>query len=305
MQLFKNFSEIIDKAKVYGPFSICVAVAQDIEVLKVMKMAQDMGLAEPILVGDEKLIRTMMKEVGMEGNVEVINEEDEAEASRAAVSLVRNGKAQVLMKGFVNTSIFMRAVLNKEEGLRTGRLISHMATYEIPGHKKIVFCTDSGINVAPDLEQKKDILTNALNAIKAIGIEKPKVAALAANELVSDKMPVTVEAKALVDMAARGEIPGCIIEGPMPLDIALDAEIAKHKGIESRISGDVDLFFAPAIEVGNVLGKSWLYFNKAKWAGIVLGATHPIVLGSRGDTAEIKLNSIALACLVSKNIMEV
>jgi len=301
MHMFRSFSEIVDRAKGYGPFTISVAVAQDTEVLKVMKMARDIGLAEPILVGNEKLIRPMMKEVGLE-NVEVINEEDEAKAALKAVSLVRNGEAQVLMKGFVNTSIFMRAVLNKEEGLRTGRLISHMATYEIPGHKKIVFCTDSGINVAPDLEQKKGILTNALMAIKAIGIEKPKVAALAANELVSEKMPITVDAKALADMGARGEIPDCIIEGPMPLDIALDEEIARHKGIDSRISGDVDLFFAPNIEVGNVLGKSWLYFNKAKWAGIVLGATHPIVLGSRGDTAEIKLNSIALACLVAKNI---
>jgi len=301
MHMFRSFSEIVDRAKGYGPFTISVAVAQDTEVLKVMKMARDIGLAEPILVGNEKLIRPMMKEVGLE-NVEVINEEDEAKAALKAVSLVRNGEAQVLMKGFVNTSIFMRAVLNKEEGLRTGRLISHMATYEIPGHKKIVFCTDSGINVAPDLEQKKGILTNALMAIKAIGIEKPKVAALAANELVSEKMPITVDAKALADMGARGEIPDCRIEGPMPLDIALDEEIARHKGIDSRISGDVDLFFAPNIEVGNVLGKSWLYFNKAKWAGIVLGATHPIVLGSRGDTAEIKLNSIALACLVAKNI---
>jgi phosphate butyryltransferase len=299
--MFRSFSEIVEKAKGYGPFRIGVAVAQDMEVLKVMKMAQDIGLAEPILVGDEKLIRQMMEEVGLE-NAEVVNEEDEAAASLKAVSLVREGKAQVLMKGFVNTSIFMRAVLNKEEGLRTGRLISHMATYEIPGHKKIVFCTDSGINVAPDLEQKKGILTNALMAIKAIGIERPKVAALAANELVSEKMPVTVDAKALADMGARGEIPDCIIEGPMPLDIALDEEIARHKGIDSSISGDVDLFFAPNIEVGNVLGKSWLYFNKAKWAGIVLGATHPIVLGSRGDTAEIKLNSIALACMVAKNI---
>lgn len=297
--MFNSFSEVVKKAMLLGPFSISVAVAQDLEVLKVIKMAQDMGLVKGILVGNEELIRPMMKEAGLNDNIMIVNEADDEKAALKAVSIVRSGAAQVLMKGFVNTSIFMRAVLNKEEGLRTGRLISHMATYEIPGHKKIVFCTDSGINVAPDLEQKKDILTNALFALNSMGLGKPKVAVLAANELVSEKMPVTMDAKALVEMNERGELPPCIIEGPMPMDIACDAEAAKHKGIDSKITGDVDLFLFPTIEVGNVLGKSWLYFNKAKWAGIVLGATHPIVLGSRSDTAEIKLNSIALACLVS------
>lgn len=298
--MYGKLSQVVDKAKDYGPFRISVAVAQDLEVMQAIKIAQDIGLAEPVLVGDEKLIRMMMETVGLE-DAKIINEENVENASLKAVSIVKNGEAQVLMKGFVNTSIFMKAVLNKREGLRTGKLISHMATYEIPGHKKIVFCTDSGINIAPTLEQKKEILTNALIAIKAIGIEKPKVAVLAANELVNEKMPVTMDAKVLVNMAEKNEIPNCIIEGPMPLDVALDKGIAKHKGIKSKISGDVDLFLAPTIEVGNVLGKSWLYFNKAKWAGIVLGATNPIVLGSRGDTAEIKLNSIALACLVAKN----
>jgi phosphate butyryltransferase len=300
--MFKSFSEVVDKAKELGPFKISVALAQDLEVLKVIKIAKEIGLADAILVGDEEIIRIMMKEAGLGDNCVVIDEKDEAKAALKAVSLVKSGEAQVLMKGFVNTSIFMKAVLNREEGLRTGRLISHMATYEIPGHNKIVFCSDSGINVAPNLEQKKDILTNALLALKAMGIDMPKVAALAANELVSPAMQATVDAKELVDMNHRGEIPKCIIEGPISMDIACDIEAAHHKGIDSKVSGDVDLFLFPTIEVGNILGKSWLYFNKAKWAGIVLGASHPIVLGSRSDTAEIKLNSIALACLVSKNL---
>jgi phosphate butyryltransferase len=300
--MFQSFSEVVEKAKALGPFKISVAVAQDLEVLKVIKIAKEIGLAEVVLVGNEELIRPMMKEAGLSDDLVVVHEEDEAKAALKAVSLVKSGEAQVLMKGFVNTSIFMRAVLNREEGLRTGRLLSHMASYEIPGHHKIVFCSDSGINVAPTLAQKKDILTNALLALKSMGLDMPKVAALAANELVSESMPVTVEARALVEMNERGELPACIIEGPISMDIACDTEAAYHKGIESKVSGDVDLFLFPTIEVGNILGKSWIYFNKAKWAGMVLGASHPVVLGSRSDTAEIKLNSIALACLASKSI---
>ncbi len=294
--MFKDFDEILDMAKQRGPFTVSVAAADDREVIESVKMATDMGMINPILVGDSDKIMALLKELDMKA-VPVVDASDEAEAVRKATLLVKNGKAQVLMKGFVNTSVFMKAVLNKEEGLRSGRLLSHMAAYEIPGHKKIVFCSDSGINVSPSLKQKKGILTNALMAIKSMGIEKPKVAALAANEMVNPKIPATVDARALVEMNENGEIPNCIIEGPIAMDVACSSEAAKHKGIDSKVAGDVDLFFSPYIEVGNILGKSWLYFNKAKWAGIVLGATNPIILGSRSDTAEIKLNSVAMACL--------
>lgn len=294
--MFKNFEEVLSIAKQRGPFKVSIAAAHDREVLETVKMASDMGLIAPILVGDADKIKSISKEIGL-CEMPIVDAADEAEAAQQAALLVKKGEAQILMKGFVNTSIFMKAVLNKETGLRSGRLLSHMAAYEIPGYNKIVFCTDSGINVAPTQEQKKDILTNALMAIKAMGIEKPKVAALAANEMVDPKIPATVDARALVEMHERGEIPECIIEGPMAMDVACSSEAAHHKGIESKVAGDVDLFFCPAIEVGNVLGKSWLYFNKAKWAGIVLGATNPIILGSRSDTAEIKLNSVAMACL--------
>lgn len=297
--MFENFSEVIDRARALGPFIISVAVAQDPEVLRVIRIAKDLGIVEAVLVGDEPEISRMMEDVGLT-DCRIVHEADEAEASLKAVTLVKQGEAQVLMKGFVNTSIFMKAVLNKEFGLRSGRLISHMATYEIPGHEKLIFCSDSGINVAPTLEQKQDILTNALLALNAIGLKYPKVAVLAANELVSPSMQATVDAKALEDLNNQGVFPPCILEGPIAMDIACDPEAARHKGIESRVSGDVDLFLFPTIEAGNILGKSWLYFNKAKWAGIVLGASHPVVLGSRSDTAEIKLNSIALACLASQ-----
>ncbi|KDR96486.1 phosphate butyryltransferase [Peptoclostridium litorale DSM 5388] len=294
--MFKNFEDILSVAKQRGPFKVSVAAAHDREVIEAVKMASDIGLITPVLVGKEDEIRDYMKELGM-NDVQVVDAADEVEAARKATLLVKNGEAKILMKGFVNTSVFMKAVLNKEEGLRSGRLLSHMAAYEIPGQKKITFCSDSGINVAPTLEQKKDILTNALLAIKSMGIEKPKVAALAANEMVNPKILATADARALVEMHERGEIPSCIIEGPIAMDVACSSEAAKHKGIDSQIAGDVDLFFSPFIEVGNVLGKAWLHYCNATWAGIVLGATNPIMMGSRSDTAEIKLNSIAMACL--------
>ncbi len=297
--MFTKFEEVVERAKKLGPFTVSVAVAQDLAVLKAIKMAEEMGLIKPILVGDEDKIKPMLGEVGLDKDTPILHEADDALAVEKAVSVVREGKASVLMKGFVNTSIFMRGILNRNKGLRTGRLISLLAGYEIPGHNKIVFCSDSGVNVAPNLDQKKDILANSLFALRSMGFEMPKVAALAANEMVDPKISATVDAKALVEMNERGELPSCIIEGPIAMDVACDAEAAKHKGIDSKVSGDVDLFFVPYIEVGNVLGKSWIHFNKAKWAGIVLGATNPVVLGSRSDTAEIKLNSIALACLAS------
>lgn len=297
--MFTKFEEVVKRAKELGPFTVSVAVAQDSEVLRAIKIAEDIGLISPILVGDENKIKPLLNEVGLDENTPILHEEDDTLAVAKAVSVVREGKASVLMKGFVNTSTFMRGILNRDTGLRTGRLISLLAGYEIPGHNKIVFCSDSGVNVAPNLHQKKDILTNSLLALRSMGFENPKVAALAANEMVDPKITATADAKALVEMNERGELPSCIIEGPIAMDVACDAEAAKHKGIDSKIAGDVDLFFVPYIEVGNVLGKSWIYFNKAKWAGIVLGATNPVVLGSRSDTAEIKLNSIALACLAS------
>lgn len=297
--MFTKFEEVVSRAKELGPFTVSVAVAEDLEVLKAIKIAENMGLIKPILVGDESRIKPILEEVGLDKNTPIFHETEDVLAVEKAVSLVKEGKAKVLMKGFVNTSIFMRGILNREKGLRTGRLISLLAAYEIPGHDKIVFCSDSGVNVAPNLEQKKDILTNSLLALRSMGLDLPKVAALAANEMVDPKIPATTDAKALVEMNEKGEFPGCIIEGPIAMDVACDEEAAKHKGIDSKIAGDVDLFFVPYIEVGNVLGKSWIHFNKAKWAGIVLGATNPVVLGSRSDTAEIKLNSIALACLAS------
>lgn len=295
----RSFAEILTKAKGLGKVTVSVAVAQDKDVLLALKSAYDVGLADAILVGDAGLIKPLLAEVGLPADTRIVDEPEMTKAALTAVSLVRNGEAQVLMKGLVNTSDFLKAVLNAEVGLRTGRLLSHLGVAEIPGVDRLLFQTDGGMNIAPSLAEKKDILTNAMLALHAIGIAEPNVAVLTANEQVNPKMQATVDAKALADMAAAGELPKGVVEGPIALDVAASAEAAKHKGISSKVSGQVDIMLVPNIETGNSLGKSLIYYAKAKFAGVVLGATHPIVLTSRAETPEGKLNSIALACLIA------
>lgn len=296
--MIKDFTDLIDKVKLVGKSTICVAAADDAEVLKAVKIATDLGIVDSILVGDKEKIEEMAKKIDLI-NYEIVHQDTPEEAALEAVKIVKSGRAKILMKGLVNTSVYMRALLNKEYGLRTGRLLSLMAVYELPMYHKLLYCTDSGVNVSPNLEQKKDILTNTLLALQGMGLDMPKVAALTANEMVDPKIQSTVDADSLVTMVKNGEIPNCIIEGPIAFDVAFDKHAAEHKGIDSKIAGDVDVLMFSNMETGNALGKSWLHFNKAKWAGIILGATNPIVLGSRSDTAEIKVNSIALACLAS------
>ena len=294
----KNFKEVLEELKKRPRQRVAVAAAEDEELLLAVKQAVDLGLVEPILVGDKNMVSSLAEQVGLQG-VEIHDAASPEEATALAVELVRTGKARVLMKGLVNTSVYMRAILSRDHGLRTNSLMSLLAVYEFPQYPKLVFGTDSGINVAPNLEQKKDILTSAILAMHRMGISCPKVAALASNELVSDKIIATVEAQALATMGKQGLLPDCQIEGPLSLDIAFSRHAAEHKGFDSDIAGEVDLLLFPNIESGNFLGKSWLLFNQAKWGGIVLGAAAPIILGSRADTAEVKINSIALGCLAA------
>ncbi|MFZ7102643.1 MAG: phosphate acyltransferase [Peptococcaceae bacterium] len=295
--MYRSFAEILEKVKGNDPLTISVAVAQDRDVLEAVKLAMEEGLAQAILVGDQGEISAMLKQLGFPAEVLIIDEPDLNLAALTAVSLVKKGKAQVLMKGLINSSDFLKAVLHGEEGLRTGRLISHLAAFEVPGQDKLIFHSDGGMNIAPDLRQKKEILFNAVLALNVMGIEKPNVAVLTANEKVSAKMPATVDAQGLVEMWEEGAFPPCIVEGPIALDVAVSAEAAKHKGITSRVSDQVDLFLMPNIEAGNICGKTLIHYAGAKMAGLVLGATNPIVMTSRAETALGKLNSIALACL--------
>lgn len=296
--MLRDFKDLIEEVKTIDKSRVSVAAANDKSVLEAVKMATDLGFIESVLVGNEEEIRKIAEEIGLT-DYEIINTNSDEEAALEAVKQVSSGKADLLMKGLVNTSVYMRAVLNREHGLRTGNLLSLLAVYDLPDYHKLIYASDSGVNVAPDLQGKKSILTNMVNAMKEIGIENPKIAALTANERVDESIPATVEAEALVKMVEDGEIPSCTIEGPISFDIAFDKEAAEQKGVESEVSGDLDGIIFSNMETGNVLGKSWLHFNKAQWAGVILGGSHPVILGSRSDTPEIKLNSIALGCLIN------
>ena len=303
--MLRSFQDVLRKAKeLEQEITISVAAAQDRDVLLAIKAAQDIGLGKAILVGDANLIKPLMIEIGLSLDTPILHEPDMSKVGLAAVALVRQGRAQVLMKGLINSSDFLRAVLHREEGLRTGRLLSHLVCLEIPGEEKVIFLSDGGMNIAPTLAEKKDILINSLLALHQIGIHCPNVALLAANEMVSPKMPATVDAQTLVALGGSGELPRCIIEGPIAMDVAINPEAGKHKGITSEIAGKVDLFLVPNIETGNVACKLLIYFAKAQMAGIVLGATHPIVLTSRAETPEGKLYSMALACLAASGMGE-
>ena len=295
-----NFEKVKEEARQLGEVTVSIAVAQDREVLEAVKAANEQGLIKAILVGDETEIRPIYEELGLSSCSRIVHEPDIDKASLKAAELVRTGEAQILMKGLVNSSNFLRAALNQDVGLRSGKILCHFAAFEIPGEKKLVFHTDGGMNIAPTLDEKKQILINAVEVLHAMGVKKPNVAVLTANEQVNPKMPATTDAKALSGMWQNGELPSCVVEGPISMDVAASAEAAKHKGIESQIAGDVDLFLVPTIEAGNMVGKTLVNYAKAKIGGVIIGATHPIVMVSRSDNSEAKVNSIALACLMSK-----
>ena len=295
MTVYKNYEALRERAASTGRKCVAVAAAADKEVLRTAAAAMAEGIADFILVGDAAEIVELERECGITDALPIIDEPDERLAALAAAKLVRDGEADILMKGMVNSSVFLKAVLDETRGLRSGHKLSHLAAFEIPNTEKLVFHTDGGMNTYPDLSEKKEIVTNAVEALQRLGIARPKVAVLAANEIVSDKMPATVDAARLVEMERTGELPECEIEGPVALDVALSQEAAEHKGIRSRISGEVDLFVVPNIEAGNMVGKTLMYCAGAKMAGVVLGALKPVVLTSRAENASGKLNSILLA----------
>lgn len=298
--VYESFEEMIDKAKKSDELKISVAMASDREVLKTVKSASELGIATFILVGNAGEIDEIAGDINLDtGKFEVIDESNPARAAVKAARQITEGNADSLMKGLVNTSDFMKAVLNKEAGLRSGKLLSHLAAFEIPTYDKILFTSDGGINVDPDLEQKKQILGNAVDFLSGIGYEDIKVAILAANEKVSSAQPVTIEAAALKVMAERGEFEGAKVDGPLALDLALSEEAAEHKNIDSEVAGNADLVITPNIEAGNVLGKSLSYCAQATMAGIILGIKVPVILTSRAASRDEKIASISMATLLN------
>ncbi|WHY89076.1 phosphate butyryltransferase [Neobacillus novalis] len=296
---------LIDKAAQEGTNTVAVAAAEDAEVIEAVIDALDRNLARFILFGDKEKISSLieMKKFDWMNNnrLKIVDADSEAIAAELAVKAVFNKEANVLMKGNIPSNILLKAVLNKEYGLRTGNVLSHVSFFEIPGYDQFTIITDAAMNIAPDLEQKAQIIKNAVLLAKAIGIETPKVAPIAAVEVVNPAMQATVDAAALTMMNKRGQISGCIVDGPLGLDNAVSALAAEHKGISSEVAGRADILLVPTIEVGNVLYKSLIYFAKAKVGAVIAGAKAPIVLTSRADSAESKLYSLALAlCCVKK-----
>ena len=297
--IYRNYEDVHTQAAKLPKKTIAVGGAHDDVILEMVAMAVRKDMAQFILVGKEEEIRALAAEKGVENGYEIIDEADDKEACLIASGLVREGKADVLMKGMVNSSTFLHAVLDKERGLRAGRLLSHLAIYEVPSYPKLMFMCDGGMNAAPDLEGKKKILTNAVDALHSIGIEEPKVAVVCANEMVDPKITATVDAAAIAEDAAEGAFGKCIVEGPTAMDLAVSKEAVAHKGLTSRIAGETDLFLFPTIECCNTVGKTLMYFAGGKMTGLVLGAAAPVVMTSRTETAEGKLNSVMLACLIA------
>ncbi|ARC83745.1 phosphate butyryltransferase [Clostridium argentinense CDC 2741] len=300
--MIKSFDEIIGKVKSQAIKTVAVAVAQDEPVLEAIRDAKKNGIANAILVGDKEEIITIGKKIGMNmDDFQIVDEKNVNAAALTAVKLVSSGKADMMMKGLIDTATFLRAVLNKEVGLRTGKQMSHIAVFEIPGYDRLIFLTDAAFNMYPELKEKVDIINNAVMVAKAVGVETPKVAPICAVEVVNPAMQATLDAAMLSKMNERGQIKGCIIDGPLALDNALSEEAAHHKKISGPVAGKADILLMANIEAGNAMYKCLTYTTESKSGGLLAGAAAPVIVTSRADSPESKMNSIALAALVAES----
>lgn len=298
----KNFDDLFSKLKVAKIKKLSVAVAQDEPVLEAVKAAKDRGIANAILVGNKSKIEEVASKIDMDlTDFEIIHEEDVKKATLKAIQLVSSGEADMVMKGLIDTATFLRSILNKEIGLRTGKLMSHVSVFEIKGIDRLILLTDAAFNTYPDLKEKVQIINNSVMVANACGIENPKVAPICAVEIVNTDMPATVDAALLSKMSDRRQIKGCIVDGPLALDNAISEEAAHHKGVTGDVAGKADILLLPNIDVANVMYKSLTYTAETKNGGILVGTSAPVILTSRADSFETKVNSIALAALVSEN----
>ncbi len=292
-----DFNGVLEAIKPYPKRRVAVAVGQDDAVLEAVARAEKEGVADAVLVGDQALIEAVAKahDIPLAG-IEIIHEEDTTQAAYRAIQLVSKGECHIAMKGKIHTDDFLRAILDKEVGLRTKRLLSHTFILEVERPKRhLLFVTDGAMNIAPDFEQKAQIATNAIALARLFGIEQPKVAALAGVELVNPKMQATQDAAILALMSYRGQFEQGIVEGPLALDIAVSEEAAKTKGVKNAVAGKADILLVPTLECGNILAKAFSHLAGGRTAGLVLGAKAPIVLTSRADSSEAKFLSIACA----------
>lgn len=302
--MIKDFKDILDYAVSKDIKRISVAVAQDEEVLGALKLANELGLVKGILVGDEKKIRHICEDLKFNiKDFSIINELDDVEASRIAVEKVTLKEADMLMKGLVDSSVILKAILKKEADLRTDNLLSHVGLIASSTYDRILIVSDAAINISPDIESKKKIINNSVLAAKAIGIKHPNVALICAKEKVNPKMQATVDAKQIEEDHLKSTDKSYSVGGPFALDNAVSIKAAVQKGIDHKVAGKADILLMPNIEAGNVLYKALTFISDAEAAGIILGAKVPIIMTSRADSEMTKLNSIAFAMLVAEQNM--
>lgn len=294
-----TFKEVCDATKNYPVKVLAVVEAADVTVLSALKMSHDANLAKAILFGRRSEIERAAEQCSFSlGGVSIRETRDEIDSAREAALCVRKGKADILMKGHIHTDDFLRGVLDREAGLRSGQFMSHVFILQREG--KLLLVSDGAMNIAPIFEDKAKIILNALHLAEILKIEQPRVAVLAAVELVNPRMPATLDAACLHKMNDRKQFsPDCFLEGPFALDNAVNEKAARHKGITGNVPGKADILIVPNIESGNILVKSFVYFAGGKVAGVLVGASVPVVLTSRADSDESKFNSIAVAVLMS------
>lgn len=296
--MIKSFSELISAAMSSRKRNLAVADAAGDAVIEAITEAENMGIIKPFLVGDPEKIEPLVEKYGLDDCI-IIAATEPQEIAQKSVELGRSGECDMIMKGKLSTPILMKAVLDKEAGLRTGNLLSHVAVMEVEKYPKFFLMTDGGINIRPDLEQKTQIIGNAAQVARKFDIVTPKAVGLAAIEKVNPDMPETTDAEKLTKMSRDGKLGGVIFEGPLAMDVVLSRDAARAKGIETNMSEDTDIFLVPDIASGNIFAKALIYLADAKIGGIIMGAKLPIVLLSRSDTAKTKLYSLALGCVVS------
>jgi phosphate acetyltransferase len=295
-----KYERLLERCRSLEPIPTAVAYPCEASALAGAIEAAEKKLISPLLVGPADKIAETAKSAGLDlGNLEVVDVGQSHASAAKAVELVREGRAEVLMKGSLHTDELMLAIVSRDGGLRTGRRISHAFVMDVPTYHKVLIITDGAINIAPTLEDKVDICQNAIDLAVSLGCEKPKVAILAAVETVNSKMPATLDAAALCKMAERGQIKGGILDGPLAFDNAISADAAKTKGIQSLVAGDPDILLAPDLEAGNILAKQLTFLANADSAGMVLGARVPVILTSRADSVRSRIASCAVAKLVA------
>lgn len=297
--IHKTLDEIYIRGRSKGVKRLAVACAHDLETLKAVAQGRKEGVLNSILIGKTEIIKKLLTKIGeKERDYLLLEEGDPDRAAATAVQLVKDNQADFLMKGYLNTANMLRAVINKERGLGTGRIISHINIMELASYKKLLIITDVGIMLEPNLHQKKEIIENAVDVFRKMGYQKPKVAVLAAIEQVNPRMPETLDAAELMKMNQDGEIKNCLVEGPLSFDIAMSGEIAKRKKFASKVAGDADVLVVPNVVAGNLLAKGLGMFGNTQSVAFATGASVPVVVTSRGTNAVGKYNSI-LACLAT------